>query len=485
MKKQFLVRAVLSGAAAIFLIACGGATSNTPGTPSGQSMGSVVVFGTDAPLCNVVSLTATITAATLTPAGGGAPVSVLSGGQPQTIDFASLVGFATVLDLSSVPVGEYSDLTLTLSNPQLDVLDPTQTPPTAVPVTTTLSASTVTITISPQLNVTAGGAAGLMVDFKMRQSVETDTNGQVTGAINPVFTAAATSATAEDLDDLHGIVQSVSTTSSNPSFTGNFDLQVRAGTGRIFTIDVTSSTDFEGVSGLSVLTAGTFVEVDGSVDSSGDIVAQQVEAEDQEDIEAHRAAFLGTVLSVTRDSTGNATQFNLLVLEEQPDAEDNIPLRDSITVNISSTTIFRVSRMGSDFANLPFNPTTLGVGQHVIVHGPFQAGTPPTLSANAIFLRLHGYRGNFTSLITAGTDGKTGGYIFTPCNSIFQGKTFTVLTSDQTRFTGATDLNSLNPQPLEIAKGLLFYQQTSNTFNGVTWTPPTWVLVAKAVDQRN
>lgn len=486
MKKQLFVLAAIGGLASILMIACGGTSSNMT-DPSAQSMGSVVVFGTDAPLCNVASLDATITAATLTPTGGGAPVSVLAGGQPEQVDFASLVGFATVLDLSSVPAGSYSDLTLTLSNPQLMVIDVTQTPPAPVAVTTTLSATTVTVTINPQLNVSAGGAAGLMVDFKMRQSVETDTNGQVTGAINPVFSAAATSATSEDLDDLHGIVQSVSTTSSNSAFTGNFDLQLRAGTGRVFTINVTSSTDFDGVSGLSALTTGTFVEVDGSVDTSGNIIAQQVEAEDQEDIDSQRAAFIGTVLSVTRDTTGNATQFNLLVLEEHPDAEQSVPIRDSVPVNITSDTIFRIPRMGKDWANLPFNASTLGVGQHLVVHGQFQIGanSAPTISARAIFLHLHGYRGNFTSLITAGTDGKTGGYLFTPCNSLFQGKTFTILTSDQTAFAGATDLNGLNPQPLEIVKGLLFYEQSANTINGVTWTPPTWVNVAKVVDQRN
>src|SRR3989442_623682 len=233
--RKHVVGLVLLGAMGIRVPqGCGGANSINSSLNSRTV--SLVVFGTAAPSCDVFSFQVTITGATLTPANGGAPVPIISSGDPITVDFARLVDFASILKFSNVPVGTYSELTLTLSNPQLTVLDVTQTPPTPVPVaSTTLTTSTVTINLRPELTVSTGGAAGLMIDFRLRKSVQTDANGQVTGLVDPIFRAGMTIVSSEEAvgvaEKLHALVGSVTPTSSNPAFTGSFTLQTRGGVG--------------------------------------------------------------------------------------------------------------------------------------------------------------------------------------------------------------------------------------------------------------
>ncbi len=474
------------GAVVGVMVNCGG--GNPLSQPaSSASSGSLVLFGHDTPLCDVVSFRVTITGATLTPQGGGTPVSVLSSGKSVTVDFAELMDFSTILNFASVPTGIYSQLTLTLSNPQLTVLDATKNPPAPTPISTSLTASTVTVSIDPTLDVTGDESAGLELDFNLRKSVQLDTNGQVTGTVNPVFQARPTTESDEkslEIEGLAGIVQSVTTTSSNASFTGSFTLLTEDGS--TFTVNATSSTEFEDVSGLSGLAMGTFVEVDAFVDSKGNIVAKEVEAEEQEDASQQKSAFMGLITSVTRDAMGSATQFTLLVREEEPDESGTVPLKSTLMVNVLSSTQFKITAKGTNKGSLQFGSTTLGPGQEVVVHAQAQSGTtPPTVNANAIFLRLQSIVGNFSTLLGKGSDGKTGGFTLAPCASLFQGQGITVFTFKDTAFAGVSDLTGLTPQPTLIVKGLLFYEQQATTVNGIGVTPPAWVFEAKQVHQLN
>lgn len=471
----------------LLLNGCGGSGRTGTGATILQS-GSLAVFGSDAPLCDVFSFQVTISGATLTPAGGGTPVSVITSANPVTIDFARLVDFANLLHLSSVPPGTYSQLNLTLSNPQLMVLDVTQTPPAPVAVAnTSLTVSTVTVNLQPQLVITSGASSGLMIDFSLQKSVQVDANGQVTGIVDPIFKAGMTAASNQDgvgrAEDLHGIVQSVSTTSNNSSFTGSFTLQVFGGVGPVFTINTTSKTRFEGLTGLSGLAPSDFAGVDAHVDTAGNIVADEVEVEDQDPISTQRAAFFGRVISVT-PSAGAATQFVMVVMEEFPDLEETVPLRSPLTVNLSGTTIFGVARPGLNEANLVFNANAIGVAESVAVRGLIQSGPPVSFTARAVFLRPRTVLGHFSTLLAAAGDGKTGGFTMIPCGSLFQAKPVNVLTFSDTQFKGFSSLIELGPQPLLGARGLLFYQQTSGSANGAAWTAPTWVLESGMVHQR-
>jgi len=484
MRKHLIFLSILI-AAALAILSCGGSSnmSQTPSTPSGS--GQLALVGTDAPICGVDSFDVTITSATLTPQGGGTPVSVVDSSNPVTVDFASLMGFNTLLNLSSIPAGTYSQVTFTfMPNASLVVFD--GNPPVPTTINATLTQTTVTANINPALQVSASGSSGLTLDFRLFQSVQVDSTGQITGQVNPSIRVTPTVITSVsslgDIDDLNGIVESVTTTSSNSNFTGSFTMRVRST--RTFQINVTNNTKFEGVSGLSALTQGLFVEVDAKVDQNGNIVAKDVESEAETD--ATTAAFVGPILSVTPGS-GNATQLTMFVRAEHPDVSSIIPLRSTVTVNISTGTEFKIATFGADLSDFLFNASAIARGQHVVVHGPFTGGTSPAVTANMIVLRPQPVLGNALAspLPVIGFDGKTGGYYLQPCNPLFQNQTVNIATFSTTFFNGLTDLNSLDTTSVYLNRGFLLYTTNSGSLNGLTWTAPAYVFPAYVVRKLN
>ena len=478
MRKPLMGISALALLAVGMLFGCGGGSGTTNNPPPGS--GSLVVFGQDAPLCSVVAFDVTLTGATLTPARGGTPVSILSSADAVRVDFASLLGFATVLNFADVPAGTYSQINLALSDPELTVVD--GTPPTPTAISTSLTRMTVPVAINPPLVVPENGEAGLMLDFRLLRSVQVDGAGAVTGVVDPVFRATPTVISTlfghGELDEFYGLVTSVSTTSTIPRFIGSFNLQTARG--RTFAVQGTQQTEFEGLTGLSGLETGVFVEVHAFVSADHHIVARHVEVEDREDESEGRAAFVGLVIAVERDSGGNATGFTLFLRRAYPTI-DSIPPRSRLRVNLATDTRFSIAALGFHRASQLFNPMTLGVGQHVVAHGHFTAGDPPTLDAAAVYLRRQVVVGNYQPpLLAVGSDGKTGGFSLVPCNPIFQAQPIKVLTFAGTSFEGVSDLNGLSSTDLYAAKGLLFYQQTPGAVNGVTWNPPPPVNVEAA-----
>ncbi len=476
--------AVLGVSVAVIEFGCG--TSSTRQVQQQTlATGSVAILGSDAPMCAVLSLSLTITGATLTPEGGGSPVSVISSSQPLTVDFASLMDFATMLSLSKVAAGDYSQITLTLSNPQLMVLDTSKSPPAPASIPATLTNSTVTVNIEPDLDVETNGSASLTLDFNLLKSVQTDSNGQVTGTIGPVFRAKSKKSTGDEnedeLDDLKGTAQSVTTTSSNAAFIGSFVLARGQNT---LAINITGTTKFDGISGLGALAPNTFLEVDARLDSNGNIVAKQVSAQDADDQNPGRVTLIGLATSVNRDSSGHATQLKMFVAETHPEDNDLFPEHAPATVNITGTTVFNIANPTVNQASLPFDATTLGLGQAIAVHGDVAQSSPGTLTANFIFLRERSIVGNFSALLAAGSDDLTGGFTMVPCAPIFQSQPTTVLTFSQTEFRGVSGLKELSPTPLVVVKGLVFYEQTSGAANGASWSAPAFVDEAQRVHQR-
>lgn len=485
MRKHLIALSIVI-AAAITVLSCGGSSSTSQMGTAPAGSGQLALVGTDAPICGVASFDVTITSAALVPQNGGTPVSVIDSSNPVTVDFASLMGFNTLLNLGSVPAGTYSQITFTfMPNASLTVFD--GTPPAPTTINATLTQTTVTANINPALQVTANGSSGLTLDFRLFQSIQVDSTGQITGQVNPSIRVTPTVITSVsslgDLDDLTGIVESVTTTSSNSNFTGSFTLRVR--NTRTFQVNVTSNTKFEGVSGLSALTQGLFVEVDAKVDQDGNIVAKDVESEAETD--ATTAAFVGPILSVTTDSSGNATQLTMFVRAEHPDVSSTIPLRSTVTVNISTGTTFKIATFGADLSAFLFNASEIARGQHVVVHGPFSGGTSPSVSANMIVLRPQPVLGNALAspAPVIGSDGKTGGYYLQPCNPLFQNQTVSVATFSTTFFNGLTDLSALNNTSVYLNRGFLLYTTNSGSLNGLAWTAPAYVFPAYVVRKLN
>ncbi len=393
MRKHFFALALVLGLGGLMALSCGGQPSM-----SGAGSGTVAIFGGDMPVCDVASFDATITSATLTPGGGeddsnsnnGMPVKVIS--SPTQVDFAALMDFFTVLSLANVPAGTYSKITLNLSNMQITVLDVTQKPPVAKPIPTTPTSATVTVDIDPPLELTAKGSVALNLDFVLRKSLQTQ-QGQLTGMVNPVIRATSRMPSRDkglgDDEELEGLVQGMPTLGGTSPFIGSFVVKTASGN---TTVNVTNNTRFDGIAGLSALTANTFVEVDAFVDSNGNIVARAVEAEEEEG--EQRAAFVGMITAVTRDSnTMNVTQFTLFVRQADPEETACVPPKSNLTVNVSSFTEYKITAEGVNRAGLAFDGSALGLGQSVVVEN--RAGASGALGAQRDFESSLIQRANF------------------------------------------------------------------------------------------
>jgi len=451
---------------------------------------TVAIFGGDAPFCGVISFSVTITGLTLMPQSGSSQVSILPSGAAITVDFASLMDFATMLSRTSVPAGTYSALGITLSNPQLTYLDTSTTPPTVKTIAPAVSGLTVNVNFSPAITIASGASLALQLDFDLLNSVTAGANNQFT--LTPTFTAGPASASGSggfaQFDDLSGLVQSVSTSSTSPSYSGSFTIS--SPNLPTFTVYTNSSTSFAGVSGLSGLTAGTFVEMSAVLDSSANIVANTVVAEAQENASSGEAAFTGLITSVTPE-TGNAAQVTLLVQQENPSVSSQVPVLSLLTVNVVSSTTFGIAAQAADFAGFPFGPSNLAVGQRVVVHGalPVSSGTAQSVTARAIFLGLQSILGNLstspTTPVTLASDGVDGGFTLVPCSPLFRSAPITVLADQQTSYVGLSDLGSLNNPGAHflLVKGVLFNEQATTTYGVESWTVPAEVQPATEVHQ--
>jgi len=478
--------------AAALLSSCGGNTSETPTTPE-PGEGTLIVFIGDTPACDVLSLRLTVTDMGLTPQGGGSAITVFSSSSttPFTIgvNFASLRDFATILHTASMPEGIYEAATIVFSLRKLALFDPTESPPviTSTPELTTL---TPTFAIRPALTVVKDKVHVLRVDFDLFRSLQLDSLGQVIGTVNPVMKGSPVSPVPSqgfgELDDLIGFVRSVSPApTAGTNFIGGFNLQLLAGTGPVVTVNLTNETQLFGVPGLNQLETGRFAEVHAFVDESGNLVARAVEVEERAVVEENKLAFLGYVISVDKDSSGNATQFDFYVREEEPDLSAGVPLDSIVQVNVSSSTAFQFSSRPTNFANLPFDATAIAPGQELIVHGTFSKpeNEPTNVDASAIYLKLQTVQGSFSSLVQVGKDGKTGAFLLNPCASICQGAPILVLTNNETAFINVFGLGQLTPQPALLVRGLPFFEDQGGMFNGVPVPPGTLVMTARQVRQ--
>jgi hypothetical protein len=287
--------------AALVLSSCGGGASS--GGPTSQDQASIYTVGTDAPLPSVVSCEVTVSGIMLN--NGSTSVSVLS--QPQIVDFAQLSGLHQLLDLTAVPTGTYTSATITIASPVIGYINTANNPPTISTINGTLSQSSVTVNLAQPVVVSNADLFGLRMEFDLRQSLQTDSNGQVTGAVNPVFEVALLNSTNSQvaIDDFHGGVVGV---------TGSNTFTIQGPHGRQWTVVTDDSTMLDDPNtSVNSFTTNTIVEVSGTLDPvTHSIDASEVEVVSNDDF------FMGGLFTSIRPATGPATAADLYVRELLP-----------------------------------------------------------------------------------------------------------------------------------------------------------------------
>jgi hypothetical protein len=512
------VTAVLGGA---FLTSCGSSNPTTT-TPKG-SLTSLV--GDTPGLCDVVSFPFNVTDLSLigvslsgTGAGGGAgttPINASTANAPEIkINLGCLRDFTTALNISPANAGTYNTAFITLSEPQLIFYDATilpPNPPTHAAQLTLSPLKMIQIPISPSLVITKDQASVIQIDFDMLRMIQSITVDPAT--LNVIVTATpeitVTPLTAAGsqgqgfgvVDDLVGFVRSVTILppGNTSLYNGSFALQLLASSisgPPLVPVNLNSSSQLYGFSELNQLVTDSFMEVDAYIDVDGNFVATSVEDEYTEDPSSNILALIGPVTSVTTDALGNVTTFNLWMRDVEPPDPGTAALDNVCTVNVTASTTYQYSSRSVNFANLPFGPSNIAVGQEVVVHGTVTPPTgssgsgapalPTTVAADKVYDKLQTIQGSFSSLVQVANDDKTGAFVFTPCATLFQGTPTMVLTSNQTVFVNLSGLSSLSgpgTQPTLLVKGLPFFEAQAQTINGVPVPAGTLVILAKQVHQ--
>ncbi len=424
MKRTFAVFFTLALTA--LTLACGGGTS-TSSSGSGASQGSMFITGEDAPLPSVVSFNITINSITLQ--NSSTTVTALS--TPTTVDFGRLVGLRSLLGFNTIPAGKYTSATFTLANPVISYVDMTQNPPALTQLNGTLTTSTVTVAFPQAMVVTANGLGGLHMDFDLRQSLATDSNGQITGQVNPTIDIMAVSASDEEgeITDFTGNVISSNASSNNFTMQGPYGFQE--------VVDVNSSTQFNGTYGIGSIPSEAIVSVEGTVQADGSILAKLVEV-----ITTDEAFISGRVLAI--NPTTGPVQTVTMYVGEELNTNGVIPVDTVQTIDLSAVTQYDVCFFDNWFTTLLFNNSSLVVGQRIFIGGTVDT-TSNTFVPDMVSLRRQGTIGTLVGNSVNIVSGNQGNFQLSN-NGLLEYSAngpFTVQTGDLTLFLNVNGLSGL------------------------------------------
>jgi hypothetical protein len=446
--------------AAFGLASCGGGSSAS--NPTGNDQASVFTVGTDAPLPSVVSCQIMVTGVTIN--NGTTNVPVLT--TPQVVDFAQLSGLHQLLDLNAVPTGTYSSATVTLASPVIGFIDTTQNPPAINTINGSLTQSSVTVNFANPFVLNAADLVGLRMEFDLRQSLQTDQNGQVTGVVDPVFNMQLLNATDANvsIDDFHAGVVGAS---------GDNTFTVQGPKGRQWTVQTNASTVLDDPSiPVSSFTTNTIVEISGQLDPvSHDIDASEIE------VVSNDKFVLGGLFTSIRPPSGAAKQADLYVRYELPDIT-GIQDGQIETLALNGSETYKIANINNPITTLLFNNSALAAGQVVDVGGSVTTTNGvSTMTVHRVILRRQGQEGTWVPGSTVIQSGNAGSFQLNDdwTAGILLPSPLTVLTTNNTNFINLSGLSGLSGSqalPIRVVGFILIDPAT---------TQP--VMVARSVEE--
>jgi hypothetical protein len=363
---------------AVLWTGCSGGSQASNSNSNSNSQAGLFVTGEDAPVSSVVAFNITIDKITL----NNSSTTATALRTPTEVDFGRLVGLRSLLGFNTIPPGTYTSATITFEPsqpaPSISYIDLTTTPPSLGSATGVLSNSTVTVSFpsGQPLVVGSNGLAGLHMDFDLRDSLAFDAsgnlvinNGQI--AVTPVLDLMAVSAD-EDLGQISEFTGNVVSVSTN-----SFVMQGPYGFQE--TIDVNSSTLYNGSNSLSSLTTNAIVDIEGTVQADGSILASSVEL-----ITTDQVFIAGRILAI------GAGPVVTMFVGEELGTSATIPVDSIYTVNLSQVSEYGICFIDNWFTNELFGASSLVVGQRIFVGGTYQNNT---FTPNMVSLRRQGVVG--------------------------------------------------------------------------------------------
>jgi hypothetical protein len=463
--KLFPVTLAALMAAALIVAGCNMGSNGSTTTTTTAETGPSFVVGTDAPMASVVSFSVPLESVTATDANGN-NVSLISG--TPTVDFARFNGLQTLLDMNDVPVGTYSNISITLGAATIGYLN-TQagSAPTIATMAATYPSSAATYTFTttlanPIVVAQNGSPVGLHVDFDLRKSIGVDSSGAITGAVTPTFNVNSVGIgdAKAYIDCFDAAVVSVNTTA--------LSFVVQGPHGRQFTVNVSGQTDWENNEGLSNLTTNSIVALSGTLDK----LDATIDADDVA-ILSQQGFYAGGQVTYVQPSSGAATSFDLYVRGLLP-TTTGLTLGQIATVDLSGNENYFIYWWHNPLTQFVFNQDLLLPGQHVSVGGPATgAANAQDVTVKRVVLRDWG----FNATVVADSVNLSSGTFQIQVNG-FAGllvpQLVTVYTADKTGFrNGLSGVSDLTGGENVRVVGLLI----KNPIDGST------VLLAHYVDE--
>ena len=451
------LRLLILSIALVALAGCGGGSSSVVNPIPQQGSAQVSVSLHDMPPTGVtvLSFQATVTGISMQPGS----VSLLN--SPMSLEMSQLQARSAYMGTISVPAGNYTGMTVTLTNPQMTFLNNTGGTMGGMmgggtcangqicQLTPTMMASSVNITSSPfPLAVQANTPFNLQMDFDLMDSMQSNMS------MNPVMTsmmnqAAPGSNMLDEMDDMLGQVASVD--ASNNQFKMSF---LQGMPSMTIAVDLnTAFQDFDSIgkmNNISGLSQGQIVLVRMQLMAGGTLHAAKVRFESN-----NPQVMDGVVVAIN-----SPTQFDMIMMNEAP-AFQGVSIGDVVRMNLQAGAMFDVDDMDLPVSGMSFAAASdMMVGQMVQIE-PTSAlvpGTPPQLNTTHVRLMKTWMTAKVASKIDANT--------FTVNNlpglfGIAGISSMKISTSAQTTFDGVSGASALNVGDTVSARGPMF--MTSGT----------------------
>ena len=305
----------------------------------------------------------------------------LTSGSP-TVDFARFNGLQTLIDMNDVPVGTYSNVSISLSNGTIGYLDTTTTEPTIQTMVANISPSSVSYTLAKPMVVAESGApVGLHMDFNLRKSIGV-TNGQINGDVAPTFTVNGVNNNDKGafIDEFDAAV--TGTDANTQSFS------IQGPHGRQFTVNVTGNTEWDGGATLSDLNSNSIVQISGTLDRADATIDA-----DEVVILSDSGFYAAGQVTYVNPTSGPASSFDLYVRGLLP-TTTGLKQGQLATIDLSGNEEYSIYWMHGPLAQFLFNQSGILPGQHIAVGGPASgASNAGSVTVKRVTLRHWGFNG--------------------------------------------------------------------------------------------
>jgi Domain of unknown function (DUF5666) len=377
--KRYLLLTVVT-VAFVLATGCGGNNTVTNAGPTNATINT-----SDGLNDQIVKFELTVSSLTLTGSSGTSNTGNLLS-KSSEVEFVHQAGSFEPLALVNIPPGTYSGASLTVSNPEMVVLN-NAVPPAPVKIPATLTSPSATVTFTAPITVTSSSSTVINFDLDLAGSVTLSGTPPTSATVTAKFNATTATAnnSGEDsgeMDDVHGKVTNIAA----PNFT------IQTATSSI-TFATDSSTQFkDGITSLSQLKVGDIVEVDGTTRPDGSKLATKVEVEsDQNGEEAE-----GVITAVTGSP---ATQ---ITIAHQVDSTGTTtpPVTVDVTINSSTAFSVRTDKLSLGGTAPAFDASHIGKGQRVEADAGSSAATP--IVASKLKLREQALVGTVSGATASG-----------------------------------------------------------------------------------